>query len=55
MTRTLLDGTPMPTPEEVRSRLEEFRARRGYVNPQQGPMAAALPMVADGYRVMYKP
>jgi hypothetical protein len=54
MTRTLLDGTSMPTPEEVRSRLEEFRARRGYVNPQQGPMAAALPMVADGYRVMYK-
>lgn len=51
---TMLDGTPMPTPEEVVARLEEFRARRGYVNPQQGPMAAALPSVSDGYRVMYK-
>ena len=29
--------------EEVVSRLSEFRALRGYVNPQQGPMAAALP------------
>jgi hypothetical protein len=43
-----------PTPEEVVARLTEFRARRGYVNPQQGVMAAALPGVADGYRVMYK-
>ncbi len=50
----MLDGTPVPTPEQVVARLEEFRARRGYVNPQQGPMAAALPGVADGYRVMYK-
>jgi hypothetical protein len=50
----MLDGTPVPTPEEVVARLVEFRARRGYVNPQQGPMAAALPMVSDGYRVMYK-
>lgn len=50
----MLDGTPMPTPEEVVARLEEFRARRGYVNPQQGPLAAALPLVSDGYRVMYK-
>lgn len=54
MGATMLDGTPMPTPEEVVARLEEFRARRGYVNPQQGPLAAALPMVADAYRVMYK-
>jgi hypothetical protein len=43
-----------PTPEEVVARLSEFRTRRGYVNPQQGVMAAALPGVADGYRVMYK-
>ncbi len=50
----MLDGTPVPTPEQVVARLEEFRSRRGYVNPQQGPMAAALPGVADGYRVMYK-
>lgn len=51
---TMLDGTPVPSPDEVVARLEEFRSRRGYVNPQQGPMAAALPSVADGYRVMYK-
>jgi hypothetical protein len=43
-----------PTPEEVVARLSEFRGRRGYINPQQGVMAAALPGVADGYRVMYK-
>ena len=40
--------------EEVVSRLSEFRALRGYVNPQQGPMAAALPGVFSGYRVFYK-
>jgi hypothetical protein len=51
---TALDGTPLPTPEEVIARLSEFRARRGYVNPQQGPLAAALPAVSDGYRVFYK-
>jgi hypothetical protein len=50
----LLDGSAMPTPAEVLSRLDEFRRRRGYVNPQQGPMACALPAVADGYRVLYK-
>lgn len=54
MTKRMIDGTPVPTPEEVVARLEEFRSRRGYVNPQQGPMAAALPSVADGYRVLYK-
>lgn len=46
--------THLPTPEEVVARLSEFRVRRGYVNPQQGPMAAALPAVSDGYRVFYK-
>jgi hypothetical protein len=51
---TFLDGTPLPSTEEVIARLQEFRARRGYVNPQQGPMACALPSVADGYRVLYK-
>lgn len=54
MTHTMLDGTPVPTPDQVIARLEEFRARRGYVNPQQGPLAAAMPAVSDGYRVMYK-
>jgi hypothetical protein len=49
-----LSGTPLPTVDEVVARLNEFRAQRGYVNPQQGPMAAALPEVSNGYRVFYK-
>jgi hypothetical protein len=51
---SFLGGRPLPTPDEVLARLGEFRARRGYVNPQQGPMACALPEVSDGYRVLYK-
>ncbi|MBV7483381.1 hypothetical protein [Bordetella sp. BOR01] len=49
-----LTGGQLATPAELTARLDEFRARRGYVNPQQGPMAAALPAVFDGYRVFYK-
>ncbi|HYF16530.1 MAG TPA: hypothetical protein VEA40_01595 [Ramlibacter sp.] len=45
---------PLTPPEEVQARLNEFRTRRGYINPQQGPLAAALPEVADAYRVIYK-
>jgi alkylhydroperoxidase/carboxymuconolactone decarboxylase family protein YurZ len=41
-------------PEIVRARLEEFRARRGYVLPHQGAMAAAMPDLQDAYGVMYK-
>ncbi|MBX9595392.1 MAG: hypothetical protein K2X46_13580 [Roseomonas sp.] len=44
---------PIP-PEIVRARLEEFRARRGYVLPHQGAMAAAMPDLQDAYGVMYK-
>ncbi|MPS29738.1 hypothetical protein [Pigmentiphaga sp.] len=47
-------GDGLATVDELLARLDEFRARRGYVNPQQGPMAAALPQVFDGYRVFYK-
>lgn len=49
-----LNGTSLPTAEDVVARLDAFRTLRGYVNPQQGPMAAALPDVSDGYRVFYK-
>lgn len=41
-------------PDEVRARLAEVRARRGYLLPHQGPMAAALPDLQDAYFVMYK-
>ena len=43
-----------PTPEAVHARLAEFRARRGYVLPHQGAMAAAKPDQQDAYGVMYK-
>ncbi|MBX6374152.1 MAG: hypothetical protein IRZ13_07920 [Acetobacteraceae bacterium] len=42
------------TPDQVRARLEEFRARRGYLLPHQGAMAAALPELQDAYGVMYR-
>lgn len=52
--RQPLAGGELASVEELLGRLNEFRARRGYVNPQQGPMAAALPAVFEGYRVLYK-
>jgi len=47
-------GAGLATTQEIVDRLNDFRRRRGYVNPQQGPMAAALPAVFDGYQVFYK-
>jgi alkylhydroperoxidase/carboxymuconolactone decarboxylase family protein YurZ len=47
------DAAP-PSPESVRARLAEFRARRGYLMPHQGAMAAALPELQDAYGVMYR-
>lgn len=49
-----LTGDKLATTAELIARLEEFRERRGYVNPQQGPLAVALPGVFEGYRVFYK-
>lgn len=43
-----------PTAEQVRERIEAFRARRGYVLPHTGAMAAALPDLQEAYAVMYK-
>jgi alkylhydroperoxidase/carboxymuconolactone decarboxylase family protein YurZ len=43
-----------PTADAVRERIEAFRARRGYVLPHQGAMAAALPELQDVYGVVYK-
>lgn len=48
-----MPAEPFP-PEVVRARLEEFRARRGYVLPHQGAMAASMPDLQDAYGVMYK-
>jgi hypothetical protein len=43
-----------PSAGEVRERIEAFRARRGYVLPHQGAMAAALPELQDVYGLIYK-
>ena len=43
-----------PSAAEVKERLEAFRARRGYVLPHQGAMAAALPALQDVYPLFYK-
>jgi hypothetical protein len=54
---TLLDQnveSGMSTPEEVQHRLEAFRARRGYLLPHQGAMAAALPGLQDAYGPFYQ-
>ncbi|HYG41597.1 MAG TPA: hypothetical protein VEA17_01610 [Bordetella sp.] len=48
------DSSRLPSPEEVRQRLDAFRARRGYLLPHQGAMAAALPDLQDVYGVVYK-
>jgi len=49
-----MNSPQQPSPEEVRKRLEEFRARRGYLLSHQGAMAAALPQLQDSYGAIYK-
>ncbi|MDO8279618.1 MAG: hypothetical protein Q8K31_06420 [Burkholderiaceae bacterium] len=44
----------LPDAAEVRQRLDAFRARRGYLLPHQGAMAAALPDLQDAYGPFYK-
>ena len=43
----------LSTPVEVRRRLAENLASRGYLLPHQGLMAVAMPALQDGYKVMY--
>ena len=45
--------SPLPTPEELRTRLDELRAARGYLLPHHGAMAAAAPDLHDAYLNMY--
>jgi alkylhydroperoxidase/carboxymuconolactone decarboxylase family protein YurZ len=44
----------LPSPEELRRRLEELRKSRGFLLPHHGAMAAALPDLHDAYFVMYR-
>ncbi len=43
----------LPTPEQVRERLEVLRADRGFLLPHHGAMAAAAPDLHDAYGTMY--
>ncbi len=45
---------PAPTPEQVRARLDELRAARGFVLPHHGLMAASLPELHLAYEAMYR-
>ena len=46
--------TPLPDPEFVRERLAQVRKNRGYLLPNQGLMAAAMPDFQDAAAVFYK-
>jgi alkylhydroperoxidase/carboxymuconolactone decarboxylase family protein YurZ len=43
-----------PSAEQVRARLAEIRAARGFVLPHHGAMAAALPDLHAAYEAMYR-
>jgi alkylhydroperoxidase/carboxymuconolactone decarboxylase family protein YurZ len=43
-----------PTPEELRERLAELRAARGFLLPHHGVMAAAMPDLHRAYLDMYR-
>jgi alkylhydroperoxidase/carboxymuconolactone decarboxylase family protein YurZ len=47
-------GENLPTPEEVTARLNEVRRNRGYLLPNQGIMAAALPDFQQAAAGMYR-
>lgn len=42
-----------PTPEDVRARLDDLRAKRGYVLEHHGALAASSPELHDAYNTMY--
>jgi alkylhydroperoxidase/carboxymuconolactone decarboxylase family protein YurZ len=44
----------LPSPAELRLRLEELRRSRGFLLPHHGVMAAALPDLHESYFVMYR-
>ena len=46
-------AAPVPTPAEIRARLEALQARRGFVLEHHGAMAASAPDLHDAYHAMY--
>ncbi len=46
--------TELPTPEELRTRLEALAARRGFLLPHHGALAAGAPDLHAAYLAMYE-
>ncbi|MBM3522735.1 MAG: hypothetical protein FJX57_07240 [Alphaproteobacteria bacterium] len=44
----------LPSPEELRRKLEELRRTRGFLLPHHGAMAAAMPDLHEAYFTMYR-
>lgn len=44
----------LPSPNELRQRIEELRKTRGFLLPHHGAMAAALPDLHEAYFAMYR-
>ena len=46
-------ASKLSTPDEIRRRLADHYAQRGFILPQQGMMAVAMPDFQDGYTKLY--
>ncbi|MBL8701499.1 MAG: hypothetical protein JNK67_24180 [Alphaproteobacteria bacterium] len=44
----------LPSPDDLRRRLEDLRKSRGFLLPHHGVMAAAMPDLHESYFVMYR-
>lgn len=49
-----MSAVTLPTPDELRARIEELRKTRGFLLPHHGAMAAALPDLHEAYFTMYR-
>jgi len=49
-----MNATDLPSPDELRRRIEELRKTRGFLLPHHGAMAAALPDLHEAYFTMYR-
>ncbi len=49
-----MSAVNLPSPDELRQRIEELRKSLGFLLPHHGAMAAALPDLHDAYFVMYR-
>jgi alkylhydroperoxidase/carboxymuconolactone decarboxylase family protein YurZ len=49
-----MSAVDLPSPDELRARIEELRKTRGFLLPHHGAMAAALPDLHEAYFTMYR-